>query len=99
MIQLKLVVESTSVLFDQVKNDPTQWNLSLNWISLVQKCCCIQICKMTCEACMDVVVYNVEVFSHTVFSDTGNRLAQKMSLYVEFQKYVEVYDGMQWCSL
>ena len=48
---------------------------------------------MVCEACVGEVVYNVEVFSCTIFSGAGDRLV-KMSSYVQSYKYVEVYGGL-----
>ena len=47
---------------------------------------------MMCEACVEV--NNVAVLPWKNFSCVGDNLAQKVSLFVELQEYVEVYNGM-----
>ena len=37
---------------------------------------------MICKACMGVVVWNETGLSFTIFSSSGDRMAQKMSLYI-----------------
>ena len=49
---------------------------------------------MTCEACVGVAVESMILLSLTIFSCAGDRLAQKMSSYVESWEYVEVYNGV-----
>ena len=47
-----------------------------------------------CEAWVGVVVENVTVLSRKIFYCEGDRLARKMSSYVESYEYVEVYNGV-----
>ena len=49
---------------------------------------------MTCEVRMCVVVYIVTGLSCTIFSGTGDKMAQKMSSYVQSYEYVEFFDGL-----
>ena len=53
---------------------------------------CIQNWTMTCEARMGEAVKNVPFLSQKIFSCAGDRMAQKLSLYVELQDYVEAYN-------
>ena len=46
---------------------------------------------MMCEACVSVVVYIVTGSSRTIFYGAGDRLVRKMSSYVEWYEYVELY--------
>ena len=43
-----------------------------------------------CESCVSVLVNNMKVLSRTIFSCADDRLARKMSSYVESKDYVEV---------
>ena len=47
---------------------------------------------MTCEVRVGVALNNVTVLSRNIFSCAADRLAQKMSLYVELWDCVEVYN-------
>ena len=49
---------------------------------------------MMCEACMGLVVQIVTGFNRMILSGVGDRMMQKMSLYVQSYDYIEMCDGM-----
>ena len=61
------------------------WNLRLN---------CTLKWIMTCEASVGISAKTVTVFSQTLFSCAGDRLAQKMPSFLEPQYHVEAYNVM-----
>ena len=47
---------------------------------------------MTCEVCMCLVMYIVTFLSRTIFSNAGDRLAQKLLCMLNRMIYLEFYD-------